>query len=428
MPSLGADMDEGTVVQWFVGPGDHVDRGDVVALVDTDKADIEVEVFESGTIAELLVPVGRKVPVGTALAEIRADAGAPSPVPSPPSVAGPERPAAPEPEQVVPTPVAPAARPTSAATPAAPPPAPPLPAPRSPAVVPVAVATVVPPRPTRERVTPRARRRAEELGIALDDVPAGAGGTTTGDDVERAAMEPRPPIPAPPEGSARSAAERAAGLRAATAALMERSQREIPHYFVAHDVDCQALLTWLAARNAERPVAERVLPAAAFVRAVVRALVEVPELNGWWEDGAWRRADGIHVGVAVALRGGGLVVPAIMHAEALDLDGTMRSLADLVRRARRGRLRASEVGAPSITVSDLGDLGVTSVLPVIYPPQVAIVGLGRVAERPWALDGMLGVRPVVTATLAADHRATDGAVGARFLRAFDRLVQVPEAL
>lgn len=106
----------------------------------------------------------------------------------------------------------------------------------------------------------------------------------------------------------------------------------------------------------------------------------------------------------------------------------MAGLKDLVHRARSGRLRGSEVADPTLTVTDLGDQGVESVLGVIYPPQVCLVGFGRVVERPCAVDGLLGVRPVVTATLSADHRATDGAVGARFLRVLDRRLQQPEEL
>ena len=177
-----------------------------------------------------------------------------------------------------------------------------------------------------------------------------------------------------------------------------------------------------------RPVAERVLPAALLLKAVARGLREVPELNGFWVDDAFRPGAGVHVGVAISLRGGGLVAPAIHDADALPLDALMRALRDLVQRARTGMLRSSELADATVTVTNLGDLGVGSVFGVIYPPQVALVGIGRVSERPWADGGMLGVRPVVTVTLAADHRASDGHRGGRLLTAIERLLQTPEQL
>jgi pyruvate dehydrogenase E2 component (dihydrolipoamide acetyltransferase) len=145
-------------------------------------------------------------------------------------------------------------------------------------------------------------------------------------------------------------------------------------------------------------------------------------------DDAFVPAPGVHLGVAVSLRGGGLVAPAIHDAAGLALGDLMAALRDLVARTRAGRVRRAELADPTITVTNLGDQGVEAVHGVIYPPQVALVGVGRVVERPWAVDGLLGVRPVVTLTLAADHRATDGFTGARFLDAIDRMLQEPESL
>lgn len=154
----------------------------------------------------------------------------------------------------------------------------------------------------------------------------------------------------------------------------------------------------------------------------------MPQLDGFWTGDGFSPAPAVHLGVAVAVRGGGLIAPAIHDAADLPVPGLMAALRDLVSRARAGRLRTSETTDPTITVTSLGDQGVEAVFGVIYPPQVALVGLGRVVERPWAADGMLGVRPVVTATLSADHRASDGATGARYLSALDRLLQNPEGL
>ncbi|GHE13472.1 hypothetical protein GCM10010339_80530 [Streptomyces alanosinicus] len=154
----------------------------------------------------------------------------------------------------------------------------------------------------------------------------------------------------------------------------------------------------------------------------------MPGLNGYWQNGGFVPADEVNVGVAVSLRQGGLLAPVIHRAGTLPPDVLMARLKDLVQRARRGRLRGSEMRGATLTVTSLGDQGVETVFGVIHPPQVALVGFGAVVERPWATGGMLGVRPVVTATLAADHRATDGAVGARYLTAVDRLLQNPEEL
>lgn len=382
MPALGADMDAGTVVAWLVSPGDHVSRGDVVAEVDTEKSVIDVEVFATGTIEEILVPVGERVPVGTPLARIREDEPAGPPEAAPTPTTAPERVAA----------------------------------------------------------SPRARRRAAELGLDLGAVPGtGPDGAITTDDVEAAARAaPPPPAAPPPEAlpapapETRAAAlegdERRAALRRAVAEAMTRSKREVPHYYLMADVEMTATLALLEARNARAPVAERILPVAVLVRATALALAATPALNGHWVDGAFRPGDGVHVGVAIAMKGGGLVAPAVADADALPLAELMVRLHDLVRRARTGGLRAAEMSAPTATVTSLGDQAVDAVLPVVYPPQVAIVGFGRVRVRPWVHDGTLVAAPVLTATLAADHRASDGHVGATFLGTLERLLQHPEDL
>jgi pyruvate dehydrogenase E2 component (dihydrolipoamide acetyltransferase) len=150
-------------------------------------------------------------------------------------------------------------------------------------------------------------------------------------------------------------------------------------------------------------------------------------MNGFY-DGCFHPADAVHLGVAVALRGGGLVAPAIHDADRLSVADLMAALRDLVTRARGGALRSSEMADPTLTVTNLGEQGVDEVFGVIYPPQVALVGFGKVVERPWACGGLLGVRPIVRATLSADHRVSDGHAGARFLADIDRRLQHPEEL
>jgi pyruvate dehydrogenase E2 component (dihydrolipoamide acetyltransferase) len=390
MPSLGADMEFGTLVEWNVHPGDPVKRGDVVAQVETEKGLVEIEIFEDGAVEEILVQEGQKVPVGTVLARIRS--------------------AAPEAPEARPVPPAPARQPL------------PTPAPE-PLKAPVAAPTEV----SRRRVSPLARKRAAELGIDLATVTGtGEAGAITVEDIDRAAgprLAPARATPRPPQ-----TAGQAAAMRHAIATAMARSKREIPHYYLATTIDMSRAMAWLAAENLERPVTERLLYSVLLLRAVALAVREVPEMNGYWTDGAFQPAEGVHIGVAISLRSGGLVAPAIHDVDRLRLDDVSRRLLDLVKRARAGVLRGSEISDATITVTNLGEQGVETVFGVIYPPQVALVGFGRVTEKPRAVQGMLAVHPTIAATLAADHRASDGHRGGRFLSAIDRLLQEPEKL
>lgn len=245
-------------------------------------------------------------------------------------------------------------------------------------------------------------------------------------DFELAAKQPRARAAAPPPARTAKGGFDPALMRQAIAAAMGRSKREIPH--LATTIDFAAAQAWLDAYNAERDPAERLLPATLLLKASAKALVEVPQLNGFWEHDAFKAGPGIHLGWAIALRGGGLVAPAIHDAERKTLPELMAALRDLVQRARTGGLRSSELTDPTITITSLGDRGAESVLGVIYPPQVAIVGFGRVVVRPWVVDGAVVPRPVVTVTLAADHRASDGHVGGLLLAAIDRALQSPETL
>ena len=217
-------------------------------------------------------------------------------------------------------------------------------------------------------------------------------------------------------------------MRRAIAAAMARSNREIPHYYLETQIDMSVPLRWLEAANQQRPVQQRLLPVVLLLKAVAHALGEVPELNGYWKDDRNEPQKDVHIGFAISLRQGGLIVPALLHANRKSLDELMAAMADLIQRTRAGRLRSSEITDGTITVTNLGDRGVETVYGVIYPPQVALVGFGRITERPWADKGMVGVRPVLTATLAGDHRATDGRRGAQFLESLTRWLQQPEKL
>jgi len=389
MPSLGADMEAGTLVEWRIAPGDTVTRGQVVAVVETEKGAVDVESWQAGVVTGLLVAVGTKVPVGTVLATLEGTAPATPAPPAPPAPV------------VTPAPVT-APRPAPA----------PAPAP----------AAAHPP------ASPAARRRAHEQNIDLATVHgSGPHGEITVADVERSAAPSTPP-PAVSAEAPPSSPDRAATMRQAIAAAMTRSKREIPHYYLGASIDMGPALSWIREQNLSRPVTSRLLPIALQLKAVALALRETPELNGFFTDGAFRPGDGVHVGVAISLRRGGLVAPAIHDLDRMAVGDVMQALSDLTLRARESRLRASELSDPTVTVTSLGEQGVETVFAVIHPPQVAMVGFGTTLDRPWAIDGLLGVRPIATASLAADHRVSDGHRGARFLAALGDLLQHPETL
>jgi pyruvate dehydrogenase E2 component (dihydrolipoamide acetyltransferase) len=279
------------------------------------------------------------------------------------------------------------------------------------------------------RISPLARRVAARLGVDLATVRGtGVGGAVTSDDVERAAAAgPAPPAPAAAPAPS-GVLDRQARMRRTIGAAMARSKREVPHYYLATTIDMHRALAWLQAENLRRPVADRLLYGVLLLKAVALALREVPELNAVWRGDALVPGPAVHLGIAISLRGGGLVAPALHAADQRSLDDLMRGFRDLVQRARAGGLRSSEMSDPTITVTSLGEQGVETVFGIVYPPQVAIVGFGKVVERPWSVEGTIVSRPVVTATLAADHRVSDGHRGGRFLAAVDRRLQEPARL
>jgi len=355
LPSLGADMEEGKLLEWKAKPGDKVKRGDIVAVVDTSKAAVEVEAWEEGTMHEWIVKPGETVPVGTVIALM----------------------------------LAPGEDAASAVRP--------KPAAAAPAVAPSA----------RRRISPAARKHAEDLGVNLDQV-AGTGpqGAVTAEDVEKASKGQVP--------------DRAAAMRKAIAAAMSRSKREIPHYYLSEPVPLSRAMAWLEAENARRPLPERLLMAALFLKATALACGQYPEMNGHYRDGAFQPAAGAHVGVAISLRQGGLVAPALHDVQAKSLGEVMKGLSDLVKRARAGSLKSSEMSDPTITVTNLGDGGVETVFGVIYPPQVALVGFGSVKQKEGG--------PQVMISVSGDHRVSDGHRGALFLAAIARALQEPDKL
>jgi len=386
MPQLGADMSAGKLIQWRKNVGDHVQRGDIIADVETEKADIEVEVFSTGMIEKVLIQPGQKVPVGTVMAIIREEG----------------KPARAEIPEV-------SVLPRKA-----------VPPPRVPAQV---VAPTTAPGMARIHISPVAKKLAADLGVDPASVSGtGPGGRITLEDVQRAAQAQAAKA-APPEEL-----DRAARMRQVIGAAMARSKREIPHYYLSTTIDMSRALAWLASENLKHSVEDRLVYGVLLVKAVALALREFPELNGLFVGGNAVPKPDIHVGVAISLRGGGLVAPALHKTDQQSLGELMKSFRDLVQRARAGSLRSSELSDPTITVTSLGEQGVEAVFGVIYPPQVALVGFGKIVDRPWAAEGQITVRSAVTATLSGDHRVSDGHRGGLFLAAIERLLQEPSQL
>ncbi len=389
LPSLGADMDEGKLLEWKVSPGDTVKKGQVVAIVDTSKAAVDVEIWSEGRVFELLVAPGETIPVGTVMATLLEAGETPETAKRMPRAAPAPKPAAP-------------ARPHPS----------PLPRAGGEGVV-----------SGRRRISPAARKHAEELGVDIEAIPGtGPDGAVTLSDVEQAAAAKVSP--------AKTAAvpDKQAEMRRAIAAAMSRSKREIPHYYLSEPVTMRRATEWLAKANEGRPITSRLLMAVLQLKAVALALRKYPEMNGFFRDGAFQPAAAAHIGVAISLRQGGLIAPAIHDVGEKSLEQLMLDLTDLVKRARAGSLRSSEMSDPTITVTNLGEQGVAAVYGVIYPPQVALVGFGRIVEQPWVENGALTIMPVVTASLAADHRVSDGHRGALFLAELRDLLQQPENL
>ena len=385
MPSLGADMEAGTLVEWRKKPGDTVKRGDIIAEVETQKGLIEIEVFDEGVIGELLIKEGAKIPVGTVMALIN------------PSGATLERKE----------------------------------------ITPEQTAIVI--QPTEEKIiekvreekleartikaSPLAKRMAAENNIDLSQIQGtGEEGAITKEDVENAIAQK--------EIIAKSEEKnipQVQAIRSAVAAAMSKSNREIPHYYLEKRIDMTKALAWLGETNHKLPIQKRLLPAALLIKSVAQSLVDFPNLNASWDNGLQLKKE-INIGFVVSLRGGGIIIPTIHNANLKNTSEIMEALNDIIPRARAMKLRSSDLSDSTITITSLGEGGADVVFGVIYPPQVAIIGFGGSSQQAVVENGMLGIRHVFTVTLAGDHRATDGLTGSDFLVTLNKHLQNPESL
>ncbi len=366
MPSLGADMESAILMEWLVKEGDAVTKGQVIAEIETSKGVIEIEVFEDGIIEKLLVEEETECMVNTPLALIRSNN---------------------EEEKVE--------------------------------KIVEKVETI---EKERIKISPAARKKAAELSIDITQLTP-KDGIISLDQVE-ALRTSKKKITEKVELET----DKKGSMRQAIAAAMSRSNAEIPHYYLSTSINMTSALAYLEELNANRSIKERILPVAILIRAVILALKEVPQLNGFWQDNSHLISKEIHPGIAIALRKGGLITPALLDAQEMSLDETMNALSDLITRTRGGKLRSREMTKQTITITNLGDLGVESVFGIIYPPQLAVIGLGAIIDSPWAEGDTLSVRKVMKATLAGDHRATDGRTGAQFLEKLTIFLQNPEEL
>ena len=384
MPNLGADMEDGTLVEWRKKKGDTVKRGDIIADVETQKGLIEIEVFEDGVIDQLLIEEGTKIPVGTPMALISTT----TEKQVTPETEKPERKATKEKQETI-------------------------------------------TEPEKVKASPLAKRIASEHKIDLSQIQGtGENGAITKEDVEKAiAQKQKGVVNKEASGTTTEDKTKSASnsIRAAVAAAMSKSNREIPHYYLGKTIDMTKALAWMNDANKERPVKQRLLPAALLIKAVALSLREIPELNAIWDNGLQIKSD-VNIGFVVSLRGGGIIVPAIHAANLKTVDEIMGKLNDIIPRAKTLKLRSSELSNSTITITSIGEGGADSVYGIIYPPQVAIIGFGNISEQPFAENGMLGVHPLVHVTLSADHRATDGLTGSLFLTALNTHLQNPEAL
>jgi 2-oxoisovalerate dehydrogenase E2 component (dihydrolipoyl transacylase) len=423
MPDIGEGIAEVELVAWQVQPGDAVVEDQVLADVMTDKATVEIPSPVHGRVISLGGRVGDVMRVGTELIRLEVEgagnvaagappvtgraAPAPSPAPAPTPAAAPAAASAPAPKPLE------AAAPSPVAKPAA------APAVRAPGEKPVA--------------SPAVRRRAFELGIELQFVPgSGGAGRILHEDLDAYLARRGAAAPAASRYVERHDEEQVQviGLRRRIAQKMQEAKRRIPHFTYVEEIDVsdlEALRAQLNERYGEARGRLTLLPLLA--RAIVLALREHPQINARYDDdaGIVTRHGAVHLGVATQTDGG-LMVPVLRHAEARDLWSTAAEVRRLAEAARAGKATREELAGSTITVTSLGALGGIVTTPVINWPEVAIVGVGRIVERPVIRDGRVVARRLVNLSSSFDHRVVDGADGAHFVQAVRRLLECPSLL
>jgi len=376
MPALGMAQETGKVLRWWRSEGEEVRQGEPLLEVETDKANVEIESPASGVLARVLAREGDEVPVGQVIGWILLPGDEPSELPAAP-VSAPAAAAAALSTEEVPGP------PTEAQ-----------------------------PAPVRPRASPKARRLAREMGVDLRSVQgSGPGGAVLASDLERMAQA--------------AAAPELPHVWKLMAERTARAWSTVPHFFLQRDVRADRLVAWHQALRQRLQV--ELTYTDLLVKLVAAALRAHPEVNARWEDGRIRRLPDVNVGIAVATEHG-LVVPVVHRADELPVERIAQRRAELVDRARAGRLRPEDVDGGTFTISNLGMYGVDRFLAVVNAPQAAILSVGRLADRVVAEEGRPVVRPTLSLGLACDHRVLDGARAARFLETLAAWVEEPLVL
>jgi pyruvate dehydrogenase E2 component (dihydrolipoamide acetyltransferase) len=453
MPSFGSDMATGTLAQWHVKEGESVSKGDIIASIDTMKGLIDMEVFDNGTIDSLLAGEGEELDIGAPIAQLRLlsentvstsniekqsvvnipstetetetdidiDATAAADIDAKANNVSQSKQEADTKKEEARTELSQQSQVTQ---------------------------------PNKQLlVSPVARKRALELGLDWRQLDHGHGpaGAIILQDIETAentrvqsssqsekSIQPEKshqPIKSlqlktvsQPKAIKETKPAPAEMMRQAISANVSRSKREIPHYYLQLDVVLNKALDCLSIHNADLPPSKRVLVNALVYCAIARSLTAFPAFNGFYNDGHYHASEEVHLGNAISLRTGGLIIASIHNAHRLGAIELMDKITDQVTRAREGGLRMSEVQDATVTVSNLGDRGSDSIQSIIFPPQVAIFGIGKPRKMPWIIDDEIVGATIVNISLAADHRVSDGHSGARLLNKINKLLQTPEKL
>ena len=430
MPALSPTMTEGTLAKWLIKEGDKVRAGDLIAEIETDKATMEIEAVEEGTLARILVPEGTEnVPVNQAIALLLEEGedekalegfevAAPAAVPAPPPPAA-----------------APATLQAVAATPA--------PAPVPPPVVPAqpSASKKANGQGGRIMVSPLARRMAEQAGIALEALTgSGPGGRIVKADIETALKAPAPAgvpasaMPGPPAPGAEPTLIPHSGIRKIIAARLSEADRDIPQFYLTIDCGIDRLLAARKEINEAAPSdpetgkpAYRVSVNDMVIKAAAAALGRVPAVNASWSDEAVIRYNTIDVAVAVAIKDG-LITPIIRDADRKGLAAISAEMKALAGRAKDGKLMPEEYQGGGFSISNLGMFGIRDFTSIVNPPQACILAVAAGEPRPVVRDGAVVVRTMMSVTLTCDHRVVDGATGARWLQAFKGFIEAPATM
>jgi pyruvate dehydrogenase E2 component (dihydrolipoamide acetyltransferase) len=381
MPALGMAQETGKVVRWLKQDGEPVTKGEPLLEVETDKVTVEIEAPADGTLAGVRAPDGTEVPVGTVIAVVLAEGEVVAPVSDP----------EPRLDREV----------------------------EALAAAPVAVAaTAAPDRPRRRLASPKARRLAQAHGVDLDTLAgSGPNGAVIARDLEGL------------QQSVTSNGDDVFEVGSVWRVMADRTTRawqEVPHFFLSRDVEASRLGSWRDAAR-RKPGGEKISHTDLLVKVCAEALRRHSRVNASWREGAIVPGSGINVAIAVATDDG-LVAPVVHRADTLDLPAISARRREIADAARSGRLRPEDVQGGTFTISNLGMYGVDAFQAIVNSPQAAILAVGRIVERPWAVDGAVVVRPVLTLTVSFDHRVVDGARGAEFLDTLAELLEEPTGL